>query len=96
MIHIPNTTTEMSCYDWMQYFFSLVADQAPNADYELHLELCEKKAIWEEYEFDAKVNNEKVLGLREFYKLWHLCLPHVKIRVYKNVTGNQISICFLC
>lgn len=41
---------------WMQSYFSLIGDQVPNSDHEIHLELVPKYKVWEEYKFDMEVH----------------------------------------
>ena len=53
-----------------------------------------KKAIWNNYRSDMMVfngNNKRYLNLSNFLWIWSQYFPHVKIRRWKNLTGNLIS-----
>jgi hypothetical protein len=66
----------------------------PNTDGEIHLEKQEKRAIWEEYVNDFEYRGRKSMSREHFNKLWRDCFPYVKIRSYKQVSGNILS-CFI-
>ena len=50
---ISNTSTALTCFAWMDYFFRLVGDFIPNMD-EIHLEPCQISEIYAEYVEDRK------------------------------------------
>lgn len=77
---------------WMQYYFSLIGDQVPNSDHEIHLEPVPKKNVWEEYKFDMESIDEPVLELNSFLRIWKNVFPYVKVRKYKSSCGH----CNLC
>ena len=60
----------------------------PNSDREIHLEKQEKKGIWEEYVNDFEYRGRQSMSYEHFNKLWRDCFPYVKIRKYKQVSGN--------
>jgi hypothetical protein len=77
---------------WMQYYFSLIGDQVPNSDHEIHLEPVPKYKVWEEYKFDMDAIDEPALELNTFLKIWKNVFPYVKVRKYKSSCGH----CNLC
>ena len=77
---------------WMSVFFAMVGDQIPNSN-EIHLETQEKLEIWAEYVWDMfHLFEDNALCYSKFLDLWDTVFPHVKIRVYKDVTGK----CTVC
>ena len=73
-------------YAFLNYFFKLVGDYAPNSD-EIHLEPMEIKDVYKEYEEEYKRTPQWLLGYIGFCKLWQDCFSYVKIREFKAVTG---------
>jgi hypothetical protein len=61
----------------------------PNTDGHIHLEKQLKKGIWEEYVGDFQHQDRQFLSYDGFCKLWRDSFPHVKIRAYKQVSGEQ-------
>ena len=61
----------------------------PNTDGHIHLEKQWKKNIWEEYVGDFEYQNRDYLSYEAFVKLWRDSFPHVKIRAYKQVSGED-------
>lgn len=90
--NLAHTATSVYTAVWMDTFFKLVGDPMPNTDGEIHLEKQEKYAIWEEYKKDFEYNNRRYLSLPHFLKLWRTAFSHVKVRVYKQVSGK----CYVC
>ena len=89
---MPNGPMHHLAKAWMSVFFHMVGDQIPNSD-EIHLETQEKLEIWAEYVWDMFFLGEyEALCYSKFLELWDLVFPHVKIRVYKAVTGK----CTVC
>lgn len=75
-----------SCNDAM-----LTGDVMPNTDGDIHLEKQHKRGIWEEYEGEFLHRGLKPLCYDAFCKIWRDCFPHVKIRIYKQVSGKIYS-----
>jgi hypothetical protein len=61
----------------------------PNTDGEIHLEKQLKRGIWEEYVNDFEYRGRKSMSYKNFCMLWRKSFPHVKIRTYKQVSGNE-------
>ena len=89
---LPQTEKSMLCSSWMSYYFSLVGDQVPNADHEIHLEPIPKKEVYKEYLHDMQLREEEYLSENSFVKLWKDVFPYVKVRKYKSSCGH----CNLC
>jgi len=89
---LPQTEISMMCSSWMSYYFSLVGDQVPNSDGEIHLEPIPKKEVYKEYRIDMQLRNHECLALNWFVKLWKKVFPYVKVRKYKSSCGH----CNLC
>ena len=64
-------------------------DPMPNPDGEIHLEKQLKRGIYEEYVDDFEYRGKKAMSYENFNKLWRESFPHVKIRKYKQVSGNK-------
>jgi hypothetical protein len=68
-----------------------MGDKVPNrAGDEIHLELVEKIEIYNEYKTACIqiYKDDTYLTYDRFIKLWGDVFPHVKIRVYKQVSGK--------
>jgi len=61
----------------------------PNTDGEIHLEKQQKRVIWEEYVNDFAYRGRKSMSYENFCRQWRISFPHVKIRKYKQVSGNS-------
>jgi hypothetical protein len=85
---MPNGQMHHLAKAWMSVFFQMVGDQIPNSN-EIHLETQDKLEIWAEYVWDMHFLGEyEALCYTKFLELWDLVFPHVRIRVYKAVTGK--------
>lgn len=73
---------------WMERFFRLTGDPMPNTDGEVHLEKQEMMSIWREYKEDFEYRNRQPLSYKSFVRIWRDCFAHVKIRAYKQVSGE--------
>ena len=83
------------CVSWMSYYFSLVGDNCPNSNQEIHLEPIPRTEVHKEYCFDMEHilgGDNKPLSLETFRKVWKDVYPHVRIRKYKSSCGH----CNLC
>jgi hypothetical protein len=60
----------------------------PNTNGEIHLEKQRKMSIWEEYAGDFEFQGRTHLSYDAFLKMWRDSFPHVKIRAYKQVSGE--------
>jgi hypothetical protein len=93
----PASLTGQRTAVWLEEYFYLHADSAPNR-LEAHLDLCDRKDIWEMYRNEMKVfysfsDGEKVYyDCDTFNKVWNNVFPWVKIRAYKAVSGK----CWTC
>lgn len=89
---IPNTPVSARCAVWMDVYFGLCGDKAPNKC-EIHLEPIDKKLIWIDYVQSCKevYKDDDHLGYVSFCKLWLIAFPHVKIREYKQVFYNLLE-----
>jgi hypothetical protein len=91
-LRLTQTIPSLLCAAWMQYYFSLVGDQVPNSDHEIHLEPIPKKEVYKEYVFDMEFLGDEPVTMETFYKIWKNVYPYVKVRKYKNSCGH----CNLC
>jgi hypothetical protein len=87
-VNIKHTATSVMTAVWMENFFNLTGDQIPNSNGQIHLEKQERKSIYNEYAEDSKYFGRKYLTYSQFLDMWKRCFSHVKIRVYKQVTGT--------
>mgnify|MGYP003386197547 CR=1 FL=1 len=60
----------------------------PNTDGHIHLEKQLKKGIWDEYVGDFEYRGRPALSYDSFCRIWRDSFPHVKIRTYKQVSGE--------
>lgn len=91
-LRLSQSVPQLMAAAWMQYYFSLIGDQVPNSDHEIHLEPVPKQNVWEEYQFDMAAIDEPALELNTFLKIWKNVFPYVKVRKYKSSCGH----CNLC
>jgi hypothetical protein len=94
MMKLPNSVDAIIAYGWMEFYFNLVGD-TESSIYEIHLDLVTITSIYDEYCFDMGCDVKSMpncgiqpLSKTVFVKLWKNCFSYVKIRQYKNVSGN--------
>lgn len=92
-VNVASTLRSVFAAVWMHNFFQLTGDPMPNTDGEIHLEKQDIKGIYEEYEADFEEKGRNPLCYQSFCKLWTKSFPHVKIRAYKQVSGQSICEC---
>jgi len=88
MIALPNTSESILCYCWMETFFKMIGDEIPNSSGEIHLEPMFYKDVYSEYATDLAETGLAVIGIKTFVGIWKSSFPHVKIRIFKQVTGK--------
>jgi hypothetical protein len=57
-IRVPTSEKSMTCHAWLARYFELIGDAVPNLENELHIEACEAKDIYAEYQ-EFMVNEGK-------------------------------------
>ena len=71
-------------------FHKMLGEVQPNSNGIVNLEKQRKKSIWEEYKGDQEYKGRRAMSYDAFCKLWRISFPHVRIRVYKQVTGEVV------
>ena len=69
----------------------LVGDKVPNNYDTIHIDNMPKSSIWQEYRCNMKLfygPSEPYMNRSNFFHLWNTCFPHVKVRRWKNVSGQ--------
>lgn len=86
----PNSQKYQNAGYWFESFFEESADNCPNRN-EMHMEVMSKAEL---YVADQAVFHpgEGVLTYNHWNEMWKTVYPHVKMRVYKQVTGK----CWTC
>ena len=90
-LRLAGSLKSMLCASWMQYYFSLVGDHAPNTNSEIHLDPVTRKDIYEEYKYDMinmSNNKNNVVSQDVFQDVWSKVFPYVKVRKYKSSCGH--------
>ena len=85
---LPNSNTVLAAYGWMNEYFNLVGDMAPNRDGEIHLEPIKIVEVYNEYCIDMTHAQMECVSVDTFASIWGNCLSHVKIREFKAVSGK--------
>jgi hypothetical protein len=93
MACIPNSPGQVSAYQWLAKFFSLVGDHAPNRDNKVQLPgIYTRDSIYQIYcdhMTDILPGNEhKPLAKTTFMKLWKNIFPNVTISKFCHVSGK--------
>jgi len=91
---IPNSEKQLKAKTWMQSFFKLVGDNAPNKAEEIHLDSCfTRNSIYNEYKSTMTVwyGDTEFLSISAFGTTWKSCFPHVKVRKFKAVSGKCMT-----
>jgi hypothetical protein len=79
---------------YLRSYFNGIGDQVPNSCGEIHLDPITKKEVWKEYKedmIDIYKDSDNILDYTSFIRVWQLAFPHVKIRVYKQVSNVIFS-----
>ena len=94
---LPDSPQARDAYLWMDHFFSLVGDIAPNRENKVQLPgLYTQASIHSIFEHHMltlySANEHKPLDIRGFETLWKNVFPNVTISRYCQVSGK----CFSC
>jgi hypothetical protein len=86
---IPNTVAALTLFAWMDDYFGLLGEVAPNG-HDVELENIPIDEIYDEYAYDLDNSNMKnqILSKASFQIMWKECFPHVKRMHYISVTGK--------
>ena len=97
MMVTKNSPESMHCHLWMMHHFDQFGDHIPNGKDQIHLDPIDKLTIYEEYVAEVEFSRLDIVPVSytKFLELWKLCFPHVSIREYKAVTGEQPSYLFI-
>jgi hypothetical protein len=89
-----NSPQSLHCFVWMHHYFNMFGDHIPNAKDQIHLDPIDKITIYEEYLQEVNVTHADVdpISYPKFLELWKELFPHVSIREYKAVTGENVHI----
>lgn len=83
----PNGDTKMTAVVWMENYFALAADKAPNR-LQSYLSECSKLDVHRSYTADMEKRGEKYVDFSTFTNLWNTIYPYVKLRSWVNVMGK--------
>lgn len=70
-LFITNTPETLRAWAWLDYYFKLVGDCAPNST-EIHLDPCQFQDVYKLYKREVK---ENPLSYERILQLWHECFP---------------------
>ena len=79
---------EWAAYYWMEEYFHFTGDHMPNSK-EIHLDYVPLNELYATYTSEVV---ENLISYTTWKNIWDNLFSHVKIRVYKQVTGK----CFTC
>ena len=91
-LRLPQTEVSLMCASWLQYYFSLVGDQPPDRNSEIHLDPTRKVDVYNEYIFDMESLKQSPVCFNTFKKIWGNTFSYCKIRKFKSSCGH----CSLC
>lgn len=83
----PNGDTKMTAVVWMENYFVLAADKAPNR-LESYVSESSKKDVHKSYVDEISLRGEKTVDFSTFVNLWNTIYPYVKLRSWVNVMGK--------
>jgi hypothetical protein len=86
---VPNTPAALTLFAWLDDYFELVGEVAPNG-HDVELEATPMDEIYDEYMFDLETQamRSHILSRASFETLWAECFPNVKRRTYISVGGK--------
>lgn len=87
---LRDNEADWACYHWMEEYFYFAGDHMPNSK-EIHLDSIDYKVLHGIYEIEVK----DALGYKAWKNIWDKLFSHVKIRVWKNVTGKCDTCAYL-
>ena len=79
------------CYDWLSDFFYFTGDHMPNSK-EIHLD---NQPLFTLYKLYLSEVFGDFVNFDTWRHIWKECFPHVKLRVYKQVTGKCMTCALL-
>lgn len=90
LLIIKRSVPIFTAISWFKRYFALVGDQMPNTENEIHLEACDYKDLYDEYEFDMLYVNkvDEYLAYKNWREVWTTHFPNVRVREYKQVSGK--------
>ena len=79
----------------MANYFQHAADTIPNGADEVELDWETKKNFYAEYVVDMERMKESkyIISRSQFYNIWNIAFPWVKIRKFKTVGGKCSTCC---
>lgn len=80
---LNGSDADRECFYWLDEFFHFAGDHMPNSK-EIHLENQPLLALYDQYATEAFSKVE----YSRWREIWEQLFPHVKLRVYKQVTGK--------
>lgn len=75
---LPNIIKAIFAYGWLNYYFSLVVDNEPNTNNEVHIEYCTLSDVYKEYLYDLQGNmdpNDIIISVERLARIWRECFP---------------------
>jgi hypothetical protein len=74
---LPNTIKAIFAYGWLDYYFSLVGDNEPNTNNEVHIEYCTLSDVYKEYLYDLQGNMDPndIISVEGLARIWRECFP---------------------
>ena len=79
------------CYNWLEEFFKYSGDHMPNSN-EIHID---NQPLFEIYKLYKSEYLGCTVSMDVWRYIWKECFPHVKMRVYKQVTGKCLTCAIL-
>jgi hypothetical protein len=86
---VPNTPASLTCFAWLDDYFDLVGEVAPNGS-DVELLPTPIDEIYDEYcyDLDAAGMKSQILSKSSLETLWKECFPNVKLMAYISVCGK--------
>ena len=83
----PLSAVQSTCANWLKSYFYTYGDSKPNEE-GICLSVGMKRDIYDKYVNEKKHGSEKFVSPQQFYSLWNVLFPLVKLRSYCDIPSH--------
>lgn len=83
----PLSAVQSTCANWLKSYFYTYGDSKPNEE-GICLSVGMNRDIYDKYVNEKKHGSEKIVSPQQFYSLWNVLFPLVKLRSYCDIPGH--------
>ena len=87
-LNLPISELASRVYAWIADYVASCGDEQPNQN-EIHLDPDSYTRIHGLYAHDCELLHQESASYPYFMSIWDKCFDYVKMRQFKNVSGNK-------